>query len=668
MHSDNKLNPAYAPRSAVARREEFSENDYKQGGAAHVDYLHALTLEQAQSPRATVASTPCGLESWRAQARPGSLPVFGNDLGDMNFHGAEADCNTPVVIHAQGEQKMQPGSEAPATRAAPRAASQASLVLRGRSQSLASLPPQLISPVIVRFLTYVEALNLAGTRSDIRDAVRADKIVQLAGPLAPHLMNVHTLKCNNWLPPGRLAAARQGIEDFRDYAVEYWTPSVLALLNPRMTYGQELFPERSAWLNELNEWVTLIAANECNRPANELMEFLRKINAPESVQSGVRKVFETADVDLNYSQRGALKTLMLQVRSHLLQGAFDAISTTLTGHAVQAGRLGPQQPRTDATARSLAHLRPHTVNVYVLASNPWGMTWDRIEALHWAIHKYRKDMPQWQEAVLTLMNPGERGRPPLCPEHLTMLQQCNAWMDLANEDASRIPADELEALMHRVHTPERVRAAVSRSLMTAQGNALAGEDGADEGEMGNGDLGEGDPDEGDAGLLQDNLVTISDLILLDALNTVSLMPTKQGPLSRPKRKAAGDDAAQPTSTDAPTGRRPPQAGPLGHQDMLGRCEQWYTWAIVQPALIPVEEVMEVMQHAGADANTQSQMRDALAGSSYYDPFGEDARYVMELLRKTRNLLVTGAALDSSQGPAQPSPDRAGSPSQPSNCG
>jgi hypothetical protein len=689
MNSGDKLNPVYSPRSPAASRQEFGENDYKQGGRVHVDYLHALTISREDQHEPASGERPAALGPWTPPGAShghfefGGAPGSGDPAEPAVFHVANVEFqaaasraaneaanaangferlptevmqdgepagNTALVIHAQGEQKMQPEHDAPAAQAVHAPMPRAARARRGRQAALLSLPRGLISPAIMRFLTYVEMVNLAGTHPHLQNEVASDRVFGLARPLTPHLMNVNALRFNNAMPPGSLDAARQATGDFREYEVENWTTSVLALLNFERPGSQQFCPEHHAWLLECDALEAQI--QEWDRdPADDLTELLRKVGAPEPLQDELRELLARKPWPyVGFSC--VVGQLLSQVRMHILCDALDNISTTLTGQAAEARqRPGAAQQQADNTFNPLMQLRAHRVNVHVLSSNPLGMARDRLEALHQAIYHYRNNIEEWGEAVLALVGPAANAGASLLPKHQGMLHQCDSWLALTDEDAARIPAHELEALMLRAHVPVKERTTVLHALEAAKGNLPGSENGADECE---GDEG----DEGDADLRQ-SLELVRECVLRDALDSISLMYTAGG--GRPGHKRKRNDLdGQPASTAASSSLQRPLPQPWSRLDMLNRCGQWCTLAIVQPGAIPVDEVIEVMQRAGVSAREQGLMRDALKTvRSRDDVVGEDGFYIAELLRDTASMLRETAGSTSLQSATNPSVRPAG---------
>jgi hypothetical protein len=303
VDSGNKLNPAYSPRSAAARRAEFGENDYKHGGRVHVDYLHALTVSREENQEPTSGGRPEALSPWTPS------------------HAADDAANA----------------------------------LNGFER----LPGDVVQDKIPSFLAYWDSASLASASRGIHGLLVSHGVFSLTRTLMPHMATVQTLNQQtlrlSTAGPGRDRVAETAallhqsldspidgyqlallrIASTKDDLVSsqgQWTPAMRSLL------GQDYGAEHAEGALRCDAWLKMVeAGNAAALPRDEVMATLDQLGEDEAVTIPLASALENATNNPTPETAAHLVTQLEAMRSALLARALVA---HLTRHGIT-----PNAPR-----------------------------------------------------------------------------------------------------------------------------------------------------------------------------------------------------------------------------------------------------------------------------------------------------------------------------------
>ena len=203
---------------------------------------------------------------------------------------------------------------------------------------LACLPKDL-SPVLLRFLTHLEAAGLVLTSRRIRDLVYADTIFGSIRTLAPHLANV-AIVCDgqrNGMARGLLMAAEGAIKFNKSFQAQAWAPAVISLLAHGVMASQPGGLDHNAMLARCTAWEMQADGDAANLPEDEIMALLEKVSDNASTADFMREVLKSARQDNTTSAGNSdyLAPMLAELRKLVLESALDAISASVMAQSVQ---------------------------------------------------------------------------------------------------------------------------------------------------------------------------------------------------------------------------------------------------------------------------------------------------------------------------------------------
>ena len=387
--------------------------------------------------------------------------------------------------------------------------------------NFSNLPAVVISPLILRFLTHLDAAGLASTSRRIRDLVFSNAMFGSIRTLSPHLENVAVV-ARNRLPRKEVKAADCAVIVYRSYQADTWVPAVRSLLEHGLLAGEHIGPDHQALLARCDAWINQAGTDASTLPEDEVLAVLARVSDNSSTAQFLRELLASAKHGATGAVDDYLKDMLAEVRKLVLESALDAISANLiaprTQDALQAQAAHPVQVAvtktgaalpaatrgftglpgvliapmilrflmyleaaslagtctrvrihvvSDPSHRLLRPLGPHMGNVHTLAFGGQSSTQSRVDAARRDVAAFKRNPALWMPTVETLLAPGIPGEQQICPAHQTMLRQCDAWLKQTDTDAANIPAQQVLAVMQRVDAPNWLQGLVQDVLDTA---------------------------------------------------------------------------------------------------------------------------------------------------------------------------------------------------------
>jgi hypothetical protein len=551
--------------------------------------------------------------------------------------------------------------------------------------NFSNLPAVVISPLILRFLTHLDAAGLASTSRRIRDLIFSNAMFGSIRTLSPHLENVAVV-ARNRLPRKEIKSADATVMVYKAYEAGTWVPAVRSLLEHGLLAGEHVGPDHQALLARCDAWINQAGTDASTLPEDEVLTVLAKVSDNSSTAQFLRELLVSAKHGATGAADDYLQDMLAELRKLVLESALDAISANLiapraqeamqaqaalaaqanvstTGAALPAADRGftslpgvliaPMILRflifleaaslagtctrvrihvvSDPSHRLLRPLGPYMGNVHTLAFGGQSSTQSRVDAARRDVAAFKRNPALWMPTVESLLAPGIPGEQQICPAHQAMLRQCEAWLQQADTNAANIPSHNVLALMQRVGAPGWLQGLLQDVLDTVTFN---------------------DPAATGARKLKVMLPMVRELVLESALDALSLSPAAQ-PL--------------PTTASPSPSRIRTRDFYSGHHALLRQCQDWQRQAFKNPARLPVDEVMAVVRSLGVPAPEQLAMQDALQAAARQDRTGEGAQAAMRVMERVREVVnqslfeITIAALPAGDSPgATPVPLRADS--------